>query len=106
LGKNWTNTSWRRFCTISRLQSLAELDLSNNPLGFLPVRFFILFSQIHCNNLQDAFINSLPPSLKVLMLANCRLDRLSNRISRLQNLQVLSISNNPMEEIPEDVSPT
>lgn len=87
LGKQWNAVSWRRFCSISRLQQLSELDLSGNPLKAIP----------------DFFLDSLPQSLSVFLLANCQLEKLSDRISRLQHLMMLNVSGNTMEELPEDL---
>nr|CAD2200960.1 unnamed protein product [Meloidogyne enterolobii] len=86
LGKNWTLKNWRRFCSISNLEQLRELDLSKNPLKIIP----------------DCFIDALPLSLSTFCLKKCSLVYFSNNIIRLRNLQSLNLSKNLLKELPED----
>nr|CAD2182682.1 unnamed protein product [Meloidogyne enterolobii] len=86
LGKNWTLKNWRRFCSISNLEQLKELDLSKNPLKIIP----------------DCFIDALPLSLSTFCLKECSLVYFSNNITRLRNLQYLNLSKNLLKELPED----
>ncbi|KAL3119551.1 hypothetical protein niasHT_010137 [Heterodera trifolii] len=52
--------------------------------------------------LTEMFTDALPVSIVSLNLALNRLVRLTNRISRLQQLGTLRLDHNPFEELPED----
>uniref|UniRef100_A0A915EHA4 PIF1/LRR1 pleckstrin homology domain-containing protein n=1 Tax=Ditylenchus dipsaci TaxID=166011 RepID=A0A915EHA4_9BILA len=78
---------WKKFANISRLSKLATLNLNTNGFKFLP----------------DSFFDALPSSLQSLDLSDNSLENLSNKISRLYNLRILTVSGNMLTELPEDI---
>lgn len=79
---------WRKFNKISKLTSLSSLILTNNGLTELPWEF----------------VHSLPKSLDTLELNYNKLTYLPDELCDLKNLAFFHASNNPLEDLPEDVS--
>lgn len=79
---------WKKFNRISNLTNLTTLYLNNNGLTELPWEF----------------VHSIPKSVDALYLDDNKLTYLPDELCDLTELVCFSAKNNPLEDLPEDVS--
>lgn len=92
------------------MPQLTKLDLSKNKINKLPNNLSKSFPILNSLDLSDNFIDEIPENdddnivfpetLQELNLSNNLIEKISNSITSLNNLTVLTIANNKITEIP------